>query len=159
MDALLTPLEELTLTIIKEHWDKKKQKLSIMEVKKILETKGYKLSHEKVRLLIESLWRKGELLIDVRGRERIVRPNHVIINSRSKPIDVRNFTILDEMTGMPVQRIWVSIYEDNGKRYFAISESRWNGSWKTTSNIIIPPNALNEFVTLLEFIKENITKR
>ena len=38
---------------------------------------------------------------------------------------------------------------------FSLSESRWNGSWKTTSNIIIPPNALKEFKTLIQFIEEN----
>ena len=153
MELLLNPLEEVALSLIKEHWESKRKKLSIIDVKRLLEKKGQNLSHEKVRLIIESLWRKGEILIDVQGRERMIRPNHVIINSRSKPIDVRNFTVLDE-NGSPIQRIWASIYEENGERYFCISESRWNGTWKTTSNIIIPPNAISEFEIILNFIKD-----
>jgi len=157
---LLNPLEELTLMLIKDHWDTTRQKVSITDVKNMLEKKDKSLSHEKVRLIVGSLWRKGEVLIDVQGRERMIRPNHVVINSRSRPIDLRNFTVVDEETGTPVQRIWVSIYEDNnGDRYFSISESRWNGTWKTTSNIIIPPNAVEEFEEILEFIKENIKKK
>jgi len=159
MELLLNPLEELTLGLIKEHWESKMQKLSIMDIKQLLKNKGQDLSHEKVRLVIESLWRKGEILIDVQGRERMVRPNHVTINSKSKPIAVRNFTILDE-NGSPIQRIWASIYEENKMKYFCISESRWNGAWKTTSNIIVPPNAVDELETILNFIKDNIkTKR
>jgi len=142
--------------MIKEHWDKDKTKLSITEIDQTLKNKKrIDQSLEKTRLVVESLWRKGEILIDVQGRERMVRPNHVTINSKTEPISVRNFTILDKQ-GYPTQRIWISLYKEDGKKYFAISESRWNGSWKTTSNIIIPPDALEELGTIAEFIKENI---
>ncbi len=54
------------------------------------------------------------------------RPNHVIINSKSHPVDF----------------------------YFTIAESRWNGTWKTTSNIIIPPEARNEIKQLIKFLEK-----
>ena len=136
METLLDPIEELTLDIIKKEWERKSIKLNITDLKKELEKVGYPLSHEKVRIIVENLWKKGEVLIDVRGRERIVRPNHVIVNSKTNPVDFRNFTIVDEK-GKPIQRIWVSVYKKkDGEVYFTISESRWNGTWKTTNNII-----------------------
>ncbi len=154
METLLDPLEEITLNIIKKTWENERKKLNITDLKLLLEKLGYPLSHEKVRLLVESLWRKGEILIDVHGRERIVRPNHVIVNSKSKPIDFRNFTIVDEQ-GKPIQRIWISVYRDKqGKVYFTISESRWNGTWKTTNNIIIPPEAKEELKEITKFIED-----
>ena len=154
MEAILEPIEEVVLNIIREYWEDKEEKLSIIKIRDILEDKGIPLSHEKVRLVVEALWRKGEVLIDVKGRERIVRPNHVIIHSRSRPIDYRNFTVVDE-NGKPVQRIWISVYENKkGETYFSISESRWNGAWKTTSNIIIPPEAKEELREITEFIKK-----
>lgn len=154
METLLNPLEELALNIIKEEWESKKKKLNITNLKEKLEKNGYSLSHEKVRLIVESLWRKGEILIDVQGRERMIRPNHVIINSKSHPIDFRNFTILDK-DGKPVQRIWVSVYKNKkGEIYFTIAESRWNGTWKTTSNIIIPPEAKSEIKQMIKFLEK-----
>jgi frataxin-like iron-binding protein CyaY len=92
----------------------------------------------------------------VQGRERMIRPNHVTINSKTSPITFRNFTIVDQNSGEPLQRIWVSVYKENGKKYFSISESRWNGSWKTTSNIIVPPEATAELQHIIEFIKSNL---
>jgi len=158
MEMILEPIEEVTLNIIREYWEKKGIKLSITQIRDILENRGIALSHEKVRLIIEALWRKGEILIDVKGRERIVRPNHVIVHSRSKPIDFRNFTIVDEY-GKPIQRIWISVYKTKeGEIYFSISESRWNGTWKTTNNIIIPPEAKDELREMAEFIKKWISK-
>ncbi len=154
METLLNPLEELALNIIKEEWEKKKSKLNITDLKEKLKKKGYSLSHEKVRLIVENLWRKGEILIDVQGRERIVRPNHVIVNSKTNHIDFRNFTILDK-EGKPVQRIWISVYKNQkGETYFTISESRWNGTWKTTSNIIIPPEAKEELRQMIKFLEK-----
>lgn len=156
MESLLTPVEELTLTTIKEQWESEKQKLSITDLsKKLKEEKNLNQSVEKTRLIVEALWRKGEILIDVQGRERMVRPNHVTINSKTEPLATRNFTILDE-AGYPTQRIWVSVYKSDKGKYFSISESRWNGSWKTTSNIIVPPDALEEFETLVAFLKTNM---
>ena len=155
MEGLLTPVEEVALTTIKNHWDKNEVKLSITAIDGELKKRGFSQSPEKTRLIVESLWRKGEVLIDVQGRERMVRPNHVTINSKTEPISIRNFTVMDEKTGTPVQRIWASVYAKGKERYFSLSESRWNGSWKTTSNIIIPPNALKEFKTLIQFIEEN----
>jgi len=154
MEAVLNPTEEVVLNLIRDRWESKKEKISIAKLRELLEKRGIKLSHEKVRLIVDSLWRKGEILIDVHGRERIVRPNHVIVNSRSKPIDFRNFTILDK-EGRPIQRIWISVYKDRrGKVYFTISESRWNGSWKTTNNIIIPPEAKEELREVVKFIEK-----
>ena len=153
METLLDPIEELTLDIIKKEWERKNIKLNITDLKRELEKVGYSLSHEKVRIIVENLWKKGEILIDVRGRERIVRPNHVIVNSKTNPVDFRNFTIVDEK-GKPIQRIWVSVYKKkDGEVYFTISESRWNGTWKTTNNIIIPPEAKEEFKHIIEFIR------
>lgn len=156
MESLLNPIEELTLDLIKEYWLSSKQKFSIAELNKELTKKGIEQSPEKTRLIIEALWGKGEILIDVNGRERMIRPNHVTINSKTSPITFRNFTIVDQNSGEPLQRIWVSVYKDNGKKYFSISESRWNGSWKTTSNIIIPPDAVEEFKTITQFITDNV---
>jgi|GEM_PF-2916341 hypothetical protein len=154
MEAILNPTEEVVLNLIKNTWEERKKKISIADLRELLERKGIKLSHEKVRLIVESLWRKGEILIDVHGRERIVRPNHVIVNSKSKPLDFRNFTILDK-DGKPIQRIWVSVYKDKkGQVYFTISESKWNGSWKTTNNIIIPPEAKEELREVVKFIEK-----
>ena len=154
MDALLDPIEEISLNIIKNEWDINRRKLNITELKRELNNAGYPLSHEKVRQIVEKLWRKGEILIDVKGRERIVRPNHVIVNSKSRPIDFRNFTILDDQ-GKPIQRIWISVYRDqNGEVYFTISESKWNGSWKTANNIIIPPEAKEELKEIVKFIEK-----
>ncbi len=154
METLLNPLEELTLNIIKNEWEKRKNKLSITDLKNKLEKNGYSISHEKVRLIVESLWRKGEILIDVQGRERIVRPNHVIVNSKTNPIDFRNFTIVDK-EGKPLQRIWISVYKNQkGETYFTISESRWNGAWKTTSNIIIPPEAKCVLKQMIKFLEK-----
>ena len=156
MESLLDPIEELTLDLIKEQWIASKQKFSIAELNKELTKKGMEQSPEKTRLIIEALWSKGEILIDVQGRERMIRPNHVIVNSKTSPIAFRNFTIVDQNSGEPLQRIWVSVYKEDGKKYFSISESRWNGSWKTTSNIIIPPDAVEEFKTITQFITDNI---
>ena len=153
MEIILEPIEEVVLNIIKEHWEREGGKLSITNIRNILEEKGISLSHEKVRLIVEALWRKGEVLIDVKGRERIVRPNHVIVHSRSRPVDYRDFTVVDE-NGKPIQRVWVSVYRDeNDGIYFSISESRWNGSWKTTSNIIIPPEAKEELSQVIKFLE------
>jgi len=155
MENLLSLHEESILSRIQSHWDEKKEKLSIRELEKLLnEESETKLSYETLRQIIESLWEKGEILIDVKGNERLIRPNHVTINSKSHPINFKNFTVIDEKTGQPTQRIWFSAYEKKGKKYLVISESRYNGSWKTTSNIIIPPEAMSkEFVGLLEFAK------
>ena len=144
------------LSIIKDSWLTSHKKLSITETKEELQKNGIDLSHEKVRMLVDSIWKKGEILIDVQGRERMVRPNHVTINSKSHPEELRNFTVLDN-DGTPIQRIWASIYKDEeGNNYLALSESRWNGSWKTTNNIIIPPLAVDEFKTLLQYILEKL---
>ncbi len=154
METLLNPIEEIALNLIREAWENKKIKLNITELKEKLERKGYSLSHEKVRLIVESLWRKGEILIDVQGRERIVRPNHVIVSSKTNPIEFRNFTIIDK-DGKPVQRIWISVYKNKqGETYFTISESRWNGTWKTTSNIIFPPEAKEEIRQIIKFLEK-----
>lgn len=155
MESFLNPAEEMTLGIIKTRWDETHVKLSITEVQRQLANVDSSFSFEKVRQIIESLWRKGELLIDVQGRERMVRPNHVTINSKSEPTALRNFTVLDER-GSPIQRIWVSFYNDENGKYLSISESRWNGSWKTTSNIIIPPMAMDEFKVLVQFMADKL---
>lgn len=158
METLLSPQEEITLNLIKELWEKRKTKANITQLRDLLKSKGYSLSLEKVRLIIESLWRKGEILIDVQGRERIVRPNHVIVNSKTNPIEFRNFTIVDE-NGKPVQRVWISVYKNpKGETYFTISESRWNGTWKTTSNIIIPPEAKDELRGAIKFLEKWLSK-
>jgi len=159
VEGLLDPIEELTLNIIKEKWEKYRQKVTISNIKKELEKYGYNLTYEKVRLILEELWRKGEILIDIKGKERVVRPNHVIVNSRTHPIDFRNFTITDE-EGKPIQRIWVSVYRtQRGDIYFTISESRWNGSWRTTNNIIIPPESSEILLQLMKFIEDWIKNR
>lgn len=154
METLLSPQEEITLNIIKEVWETRRSKINITQLRDLLKSKGYSLSLEKVRLIVESLWRKGEILIDVQGRERIVRPNHVIVNSKTNPVEFRNFTVVDE-NGKPVQRIWISVYKDRkGEIYFTISESRWNGTWKTTNNIIIPPEAKDELKEAIKFLEK-----
>ena len=159
MDQLMTPIEQATLSVIKEQWEQSHTKLSITEIKDILNKRKLytnELSFERVRLVIDSLWRSGELLIDVQGRERLVRPNHVTINSKTEPLSVRNFTIVDE-NNVPSQRIWTSIYADQkGRKYVTLSESRWNGSWKTTSNIIIPPDGVEQFFEVIKFLKKNV---
>jgi len=155
MENLLSLQEENILSIIQSNWDEKKEKLSVSDLVKLLEEKPEtKLSYERLRQIVESLWEKGEILIDVKGNERLIRPNHVTVNSRSHPTSFRNLTIVDKNTGQPTQRIWFSAYEKDGEKYLVISESRYNGSWKTTSNIIIPPEAMSEgFGGLLEFAK------
>jgi len=158
METLLDPHEEMALNTVTNLWQKDNKKISITELKDELGKMNIELSHEKTRMIVNSLWRKGEVLIDVQGRERMIRPNHVIVNSKTKPIEFRNFTVNDD-DGKPLQRIWLSIYEEDGNRYFSISESRWNGSWKTTSNIIIPPNAIEDFKILIEFIKDVVIKK
>lgn len=157
MENLLSAQEEQVLGCIQKYWDQNKEKISISNLEEVLK-KDNKIDfkYERLRQIIESLWGKGELLIDVKGNERLIRPNHVSINSRSHPITYKNFTVIDEQTGLPTQRIWFSVYEKNKKRYVVISESRYNGGWKTTSNIIVPPEATDDFINMLDFTKKTV---
>jgi len=151
MIEMLTPQEEFVLNVIKEEW-KQKRKIAIKQVHEITTKKGQSWKYEWVRQIVGSLLRKGEILVDIKGNERFVRPNHVSINSKVQPKSFRNFTVVDPDTEMPVSRIWTSIYENGGKKYLVLSESKWDGKWKTTSNIVVPPDAMEEFMQLCRFV-------
>jgi len=155
---VLTPEEEITLEFIKNKWEKDRVKSTIKDITDWLEKiYGYK-SQEKARQVLMSLFKKGQVLIDVKGRELLCRPNHVVVFSKTTPIDFRNLTILDKETNFPVSRIWFSIYKDeNGQKYLNITESkRGQRGWETVNNIIIPPEAIQPYLELMQYIDEKL---
>lgn len=155
---VLDPKEEMTLRCVQELWSKNRpKKPNILEVKEWLESQyDERLSHEKVRNLIYSLFQKGEVLIDVKGRDRICRPNHVVVHSKTKPKDFRNITIYDKEKDIPISRIWISLHEERGERYLNLTESkRTSNSWTTVNNIIIPPEAVDAFLKMTEYIENS----
>jgi len=156
---ILNSDEEIVLRFIKERWSKDREKTSIMTISnECLKNEGY-ASHEKARQIVYSLYHKGQILLDVKGKERLCRPNHVTVFAKSHPIDFRNFTILDEDTGYPLSRIWVSLHEENKHQMLSISESKQTGGkWETTSNISIPMDAFNDFLEAIDKMREHIKK-
>lgn len=152
---VLEPEEQATLEFIKDKWEREKpKKINFKEISEqfLKEHYGYS-SEEKARQLALSLYRKGQILIDIKGRERLCRPNHVTVVSNRAPEDFRNITIIDEETNYPSSRVWFSIFKQNGNIFMNITESKnTKGSWKTVNNIIIPPNAIEEFMEMVKHI-------
>ena len=152
---VLDPKEEIALRCVQELWEESKpKKPNILKVKDRLESRfDERLSHEKVRNIIYNLFQKGEILIDVKGRDRLCRPNHVVVHSKTKPKDFRNITIYDKEKDIPISRIWISIHEENNEQYLNLTESkRTSKGWATVNNIIIPPEAVDAFLKMTEYI-------
>jgi hypothetical protein len=148
---VLEPEEEATLQFIKDKWEHSKpSKVNFKDISEQFLKKKYGYSsEEKARQLALSLYRKGQILIDIKGRERLCRPNHVTVFSKRAPEDFRTITIIDEETNYPVSRVWFSVFKEKGKYFLNISESkREKGGWKTVNNIVIPPEALDEFLQM-----------
>ncbi len=157
---VLEPEEEATLQFIKNRWEDKRQKVNFREISRdfLKEKYGYE-SEEKARQIAMNLYRKGQILIDIKGRERLCRPNHVTVVSNRSPEDFRNITIIDEITDYPSSRVWFSIFKEKGELFVNITESKNSqGGWKTVNNIIIPPNAVEEFMAMSEYIKDQYNK-
>ena len=151
--------EEATLHFIKDKWEKEKPKrVNIKDISEQFLNKKYGFSsEEKARQIALSLYRKGQILIDIKGRERLCRPNHVTVFSKRAPEDFRNITIIDEVTNYPVSRVWFSIFKDNGKSFLNITESKnTKNGWKTVNNIVIPPEAIEEFIQMSNHITMRI---
>lgn len=158
---VLNDKEELVLRCVKGLWERSKpEKPSIENIKEqFAKDYGYELSHEKIRQIVYELFKKGEILIDIKGRERLCRPNHVTVYSRSRPKDFRNITIWDTETELPISRIWVSTYDKDGKPYLALSESkRTPQGWQTVNNIMITPEAVSSFFEMIRYIKTQVRK-
>lgn len=156
---VLDPEEEAALQYIKEKWDKSKVKTNMTQLSEdFLKEKFGFTSIEKARQLVLSLFRKGQILIDVKGRERLCRPNHVIINSKTRPTDFRNITIVDERTDFPISRVWLSMYANEGKPFLNITESKRAENWETANNIIIPPEAMEEFFEMTKYMEVQLKK-
>lgn len=156
---VLDPEEEATLQFIKDKWEKEKpKKVNFKEISEQFIQKKYGFSsEEKARQLALSLYRKGQILIDIKGRERLCRPNHVTVFSKRAPEDFRNITIIDEETNYPTSRVWFSVFKEKEKPFLNITESkRIKEGWKTVNNIIIPPEAIDEFVQMSGYISSRI---
>lgn len=153
---IMTPEEEGTLEYIKNIWEKEARKVSIKEVFESFVREKYNyLSFEKTRNIIYDLFEKGQILIDVKGKERLCRPNHVVVFSKTRPKDFRNITILDPETEYPISRVWFSIYKEDGKIFLNITESkRLSKGWETVNNIVIPPDAVDTYVKISKYINK-----
>lgn len=155
---IMSPEEESTLHFIKGVWDKEKRKVPIKEVFEDFVKKKYNyLSFEKTRNIIYDLFEKGQILMDVKGKERLCRPNHVVVFSKTKPKDFRNITILDPETEYPISRIWFSIYKEKGETFLNITESkRLAKGWETVNNIVIPPEAIDTYIKINKYINKKL---
>lgn len=158
---ILNPEEESTLNYIKNCWEKNKARSSVKKIKDFLEKNFEYGSLEKARQTIVNLFRKGQILIDVKGRELLCRPNHVTVFSKTKPIDFRNITVIDQETDFPVSRIWFSIYNSDEGLYLNITESKRSsqGGWETANNILIPPEAISPYLELIKYINGRLEKK
>lgn len=156
---VLEPEEQATLQFIKEKWEENHRKVNFREISnEFLKERGFG-SEEKARQIAMNLYRKGQILIDIKGRERLCRPNHVTVVSNRSPEDFRNITIIDEATNYPSSRVWFSIFKQNGELFINITESKNSqGGWKTVNNIVIPPNAVEEFMVMGDYIKNQYNK-
>ena len=156
---VLDPEEETTLEFIKNKWESKNHKqVNFKEIaEEFLEKKyGFK-SEEKARQIAHSLFRKGQILIDIRGRERLCRPNHVTVYSHKQPEDFRNITIIDEETNFPTSRVWFSVFKEKNQLFLNITESkRTKQGWKTVNNIMIPPEATDSFIEMSQYINSKL---
>ena len=71
--------------------------------------------------------------------------------------DFRNITIRDEKTDFPTSRIWFSMFKNNGDPFLNVSESKYlNNSWETVNNIVIPPECVEELLTVLDVLKDQL---
>ena len=155
---VLDPSEEATLEYIKSEWQKSHKPINIKDIhEKFISQKLGFTSFEKSRQVIYSLYRKGQILIDSKGKEKLIRPNHVTVNSKYIPDDFRNITIRDEKTDFPTSRIWFSMFKNNGDPFLNVSESKYlNNSWETVNNIVVPPECVEELLTVLDVLKEQL---
>jgi len=135
MIGLLDPVEEKVYRVILDG-----DGLSIKAVQRKLKGKGLLLSHEKVRLVVYSLWRKGLISIKVRGRERIVYPRPNIEHDK-RPSLFRTI----EIQGDDPQYIIIEKHSS----HIRIIEYRWNGNWQPTNILILPIETILHFTKAL----------
>jgi len=155
---ILDPHEEATLEYIKTEWNKNRKHINIKDIHENFIRKSFGFtSFEKSRQVIFKLYRKGQILMESKGKEKLIRPNHVTVNSKYAPDDFRTITLRDEKTDFPTSRLWFSMFKHGGSPFLNISESKYlNNSWETANNIVIPPECVDEFLEILEVMKSQL---
>ncbi len=147
--AGLSPDELLVLKILVSE-NREGRVVDIKYLQERLGEEGVEYSHEKVRLIVDGLWRKGYIFVDVKGRRRVLTPHPILFCEESlKNGEIRTYDPLK--CGKPMVKILFGKIGCGDERYIVISEYRHKTSWELINNIIIPESIFRQLIqTIVE---------
>ena len=102
----------------------------------------------QAELYLWKLFMSDEIIIAKKGRIKIWKPNHMVIESRSKPLALVRIPEYDEKN-RNIRNLWIGLY--NSKKhgdYLYIQETRWveGEGWVSKGGFVLSIDMILEFI-------------